>query len=348
MSSTPNNANADANTNSTGIKSLWLALQKRLIPYTQKETGVLILTQRRVYTVPSKTGWFFLLCLLLFFITATHYSLSLGLSLTYFLSACGLVNAFLSFRNLAYLRVQAGQCESVFAGEVVQCPIIIDNPSKLDRYALHIGWAKQKKLSEQFDLEAHNQTTIKLNFPSQERGLLNLPRVRIYTHFPMGLMYVWSLWQPHAQALIYPAPELNPPAFPDAGEDDTAQSKIALEGDYHGVRQYQQGDPIKHLSWKHIARLDLESGGNLISKEFSHQGQNRLCFDFNQLSTQLDLELRLSRLCAWIVQAQREQRPFSLRLGTQFFAMALSEEHQRECLRALALYPAENHRNTHV
>jgi uncharacterized protein (DUF58 family) len=330
------------------IKALWLALQTRLAPYKQGEVGPLILTQRRVYTVPSKSGWFFLLCLVLFFITATHYSLSLGLSLTYFLSACVLVNAFLSFRNLAYLRLQAGQCESVFAGEVVQCPILIDNPSKLDRFALHIGWAKQKKISETFDLEAHNQVSINLHFPSQQRGLLSLPRIRIYTHFPMGLMYVWSLWQPQVQALIYPSPESNPPAFPNAGGDESAQTKIALEGDYHGVRQYQVGDPIKHLSWKHIARLDLESGGNLISKEFAHQGQNQLCFDFNQLSTQLDVELRLSRLCAWIVQAQREQRAYSLRIGTEFFAMASTEEHQRECLRALALYPAENHRDTHV
>jgi uncharacterized protein (DUF58 family) len=328
--------------------SLWLAIQKRLIPYKQMEAGILTLTQRRVYTVPSKTGWFFLLCLVLFFVTATHYSLSLGLSLTYFLGACVLVNAFLSFRNLAYLRLQAGQSESVFAGEIVQFPLIINNPSKLHRYALHIGWARQKKLHEQFDLQAQNKITIKLNFPSQNRGLLNIPRVRIFTHFPMGLMYVWSYWQPNSQALVYPSPEQEPPALPYAGGEASSHDKISLEGDYHGVRQYQQGDPIKHLSWKHIARLDLESGGNLISKEFSQQGQNELCLDLNQLSTQLDIELRLSRLCAWIVQAQRENRPFSLRLGNQFFAMASNEEHHRACLRALALYPTKTDKSSHA
>src|SRR5450830_905547 len=89
------------------FKSLQQRLRKTLFLEHKPESGEVLLGQRRVFTLPSKPGWTFVLVLLLMFITATNYNLSLGFALTFVLGSIAMVNAFFGFRNMRiciYLR----------------------------------------------------------------------------------------------------------------------------------------------------------------------------------------------------------------------------------------------------
>jgi len=176
------------------------------------ESGEVFLNQRRVFTVPSKAGWMFVLLLLLLFITATNYNLNLGFMLTFLLAACAMINAFLGFRNLAYLHLSSAVVKPVFAGESVEFPVDLHNRRNYPRYALHIGFSKQQ--TQSFDLAANSQIRMVLQYPSQQRGYLAIPRIRLQTWFPLGLLYAWSSWWPDRVAIIYPTPETMAPPLP--------------------------------------------------------------------------------------------------------------------------------------
>lgn len=309
------------------------------------EPGEVFLRQRRVFTLPSKPGFMFLLMLGVLFIASTNYSLNLGFALTYVLGGCAWVNTFYGFRNLAYLHLAAGVAAPVFAGEEAQFTLHLINRRKNHRYALHVGFASAGQAEQTVDIAPDSQVTIQLAQATTRRGLQAIPRVRLQTWFPLGLLRVWSTWLPAVQVLVYPQPEANPPPLPFAGVANQDGQGHAGDEDFSGVRAYQSGDALKHLAWKHIARIDLDAGGNLITKQFSGGSASDLLLDFSQLPAQLDLELRLSRMTSWVLAAEATAMPYAFRLGSSYFPAANGEAHQASCLQALALYGLDAEQN---
>ncbi|HTD04253.1 DUF58 domain-containing protein [Undibacterium sp.] len=313
------------------------------------EAGEVYLRQRRVFTLPGKAGMAFVLLLLVLFIAATNYNLNLGFALTFVLAACACVNAFLSFRNLAYLHLQAGSAPPVFAGEEAQFTLHLINRRKHQRYAIWIGFIGQRgsgwknftdsgHQEQAVDIAPNSRTSVQLSAQTLQRGWLPIPRVRLQTWFPLGLLRAWSTWLPDAQALVYPQPEPQAPPLPYAGSSQADGQGHAGNEDFSGVRAYQSGDAIKHLAWKHIARLGAESGGPLITKEFAGGSASDLTLDFNRLPRSMDTELKLSRMTRWVLDADATALPYAFRLGSLSYPARTGQAHRLDCLRALALY----------
>lgn len=303
------------------------------------EPGEITLHQRRVFTLPSKAGLLFILLLIVLYLMATNYSLNLVFGLCYLLIGLMLVNVLQTFRNLAYLKLSASHGAPVFAGETAQFHIHISNPSRIDRYALELSCIHIAGSAQMIDLSAQNHSSTALGVVAEKRGYLAMPRLQLQTYFPLGLLRAWSTWLPDCQTLVFPMPELNPPELPftPGGQGD----HLAMPGndDFAGVRSYQAGDPLKHLSWKHIARVDTASGGTLVTKQFSGASSPRLAFDFDALPSDLGTEQGLSRLCSWILEAEKRGMQYSLHIAGLSIAADRGDAHQITCLSALALYP---------
>ena len=302
------------------------------------ESGEVFLKQRRVFTVPSKAGWMFIVLLLVLFIASTNYNLNLGFALTFVLGGCACVNALMGFRNLAYLHLSAGTAAAVFAGEEARFTLHLINRRKHYRYALHVGFTEKGHSEQSVDIAPHSRSTVQLSYPTVRRGWLPIPRVRIQTWFPLGLLRAWSTWMPDTQALVFPQPEPFSPPLPIIGAASKDGHGMAGDEDFSGVRVYQAGDALKHLAWKHIARVDLDAGGSLITKQFSGGSASDILLDFSGLSTSLDLELRLSRMTSWVLEADASGLAYAFRLGATEYPAAIGESHRMDCLSALALF----------
>jgi uncharacterized protein (DUF58 family) len=146
------------------------------------------------------------------------------------------------------------------------------------------------------------------------------------------------VWRPAAQVLVYPAPEPGtpplPPGEPHSGGTGSAPSHGTT--DFEGVRAYRRGDPIKLVVWKKAAQA-LASGSNaLISRDAQQTQRHELWLD--HLFTGLpDPEARLSRLTAWVLQADRLGLDYGLRLPGQEVPQGNGPAQRRRCLEALAL-----------
>lgn len=312
-----------------------------LFQLRDSEPGEVVLTMRRVFIVPTRAGLAFVGLLLIMLIGAINYNLGLGFALTFFTGACAVVDMVLTAKNLARLRLVAGRALPVFAGQEAQFELHLHNRDAQDRYAIRVGFHSEGEPRHAADVPAGGSTAVLLSAPTGERGWLPAPRVRLLTRFPFGLFRAWSYWQPDLRALVYPAPESDAPPLPTTGAaSEDGHGQVGLDN-FAGIRSYQPGDPMRHLAWRQIARHDPALGGQLVTKHFEGGAVAELSLDFAALPAQLDLELRLSRMTQWVLEAEQRALPYGFRLGHHAYAPALGDAHRAACLRALALYGQE-------
>jgi uncharacterized protein (DUF58 family) len=340
----------------------WLRTRRErwLLQREGVDAGAVTLTARRVYILPTRPGLAFTGLLLIMLIGALNYNLGLGFALTFFTGACAVADMFLTTRNLAGLTLAPGRAAPVFAGDEAQFELHLHNPTRRDRYAIRLGFeiapdgvapAPNSASSASSaiagtpgiaaDVAAGATTAVVLSAPTRTRGMLAAPRIRLAASFPLGLFRAWAYWKPAPpvlSVLVYPAPETPPAPLPSHGAaSEDGHGAVGLDN-FAGIRSYQQGDPLRHLAWRQIARHDPALGGQLVTKQFDGGAVAELALDFAALPAQLDLELRLSRMTQWVLQAEARALPYRLTIAGHTHGPALGDAHRAACLRALALY----------
>ncbi len=304
------------------------------------EPGEVFLNHGRVFVLPTKAGWGCAVLLAAMFAGAINYNLGLGFALTFLLGACAMVDMHLAFRNLAHLHLSAGRASPVFTGEEAQFTLHLANQRQHDRYAIWVGFVDEEPIGVEkaVDIAAHSSTSLTLSVTAPQRGWLLAPRVRLQTRFPLGLLRAWTYWRPDVKALVYPQPELNAPPLPLDSDSFQDEPGPAGEQEFAGIRPYQSGDSPRRLAWRQIARLEGAGSEQLVSKHFEGGSGNALSFNYAALPVSLDTEARLSRLTAWILEAEARGLPYALRLGRIVLHADLGPSHQHACLTALALH----------
>jgi uncharacterized protein (DUF58 family) len=294
------------------------------------ETPV-VLTQRRIFILPTREGLIFAAVLFALFIASVNYNLNLGYVLTFLLASMGLTSMLHAFRNLARLEVTSGKADPVFAGESVLFHVNLRNPSGLARFA--VG-AKHAGAEIDFtDIAANRTGVLRVRIASTQRGWLAPGRLTLFTRYPLGLFYAWSNVQLDPRALVYPKPDRGnvPPPYSKA-RHERGKSESPGDDDFGGLKSYRPGDSPRHIAWKALAR-----GQGLLTKQFAGPYVAELWLDWDALSG-MQTEARLSRLTRWALDAHLTRASFGLRLPGRLLPQGSGERHFQEVLRALALF----------
>ncbi|MEQ1515807.1 MAG: DUF58 domain-containing protein [Usitatibacteraceae bacterium] len=297
------------------------------------ERPPVVLIQRRIFILPSRTGYFFAFVLLLLLVASINYSLSLGYLLTFLLAGMGGVGMFHTFRNLLRLSISPGKVEPVFAGETAHFSIVVSNPT-LSRYALGIKRAQIRDAEPEFsDAGTETSTTFLIPMMATKRGEMKCGRLEIFSEYPVGLFHAWSYVDFGTPCLVYPKPDPGAGALPlDMRAKGEGNVPVRGDEEFQSLRAYRAGDTPRQIAWKALAR-----GQGLLVKEFGATASADLWLDFDALPA-LSTEERLSRLTWWVIEAERSQLPYGLKLSSQTIRPALGQKHRDACLRALALY----------
>jgi uncharacterized protein (DUF58 family) len=305
------------------------------------------LTQRNLYILPTRPGWMFALTLLVLLLISVNYQLNLGYALTFLLAGSGVASMHVTHNNLRGLTLHLKPVTPVFAGQPAALEVVLTNTG---RARFGVGLKLSGALSMTLvwtDVPAGGQAHVRLGFVPLHRGWREVPPLNIETRFPLGFFRVWSLWKPATRFLVYPAPEtpasplpvLSSPAAA-ATPPATTVSRAADGGESDGVRAYRRGDPIKQVVWKKSAQA-MTSGGELVSRDTRVVAQRLMWLDW-QLTHDakgLSPEARLSRLCAWVLSADRADVEYGLRLPPQLeIEPGDGEMHRLRCLEALAAW----------
>ena len=296
-------------------------------------TDSVTLTQRTVYILPTRPGLMLAATLLLLLVSSINYQLNLGYLLTFLLAGSALVGMHVSHGNLRGVSLHLAPLAPLFAGGSALIEVQLQSQRKSVRHGIglavmgsgHWAWC---------DVPAQGVSTLQVAFQPLSRGLHRVPTLTAETRYPMGTFRVWTVWRPAAQVLVYPSPELSPPRLPlaaaQAGEGPATQASVA--GDYDGVRAYRRGDPLKMVVWKKLAKAD-----ELVSRDSVHAQGLELWLDSRQTGLSHP-EQQLSRLCAWVLQADQLALDYGLRLAGLEITPSSGEAHKKRCLQALALH----------
>ena len=319
------------------------AVQQRLRRWwhgRQPRTDTRTLTQRNIYIVPTRAGFFFAAVLLVMLVAAINYQLNLGYVLTFLLAGAGFVSMHLTHNTLRGLTLHLKPPASGFAGQAVPIEVVLSSPTRLQHgIGLALGahddpLASPGGPSVFVDVPAGGQAVAHLAFVPPHRGLHDLPSLRAETRYPFGLFRAWTVWRPASRVLAWPAPEKPVaalPAQPDmAGEG--RQRRASDSGEFEGVRAYRRGDALKRVVWKKAARA-----GELVSRDTSSALQQELWLDW-QAAHVAGTEPRLARLAAWVLAAEAAGVAHGLRLPGVEIAPGSGLAQQRRSLDALAMW----------
>ncbi|MEO5732978.1 MAG: DUF58 domain-containing protein [Rubrivivax sp.] len=333
------------------------------------------LGQRNIYILPTRAGFTFALTLVVMLLASINYQLNLGYALTFLLAGAGLVSMHLTHGNLRGLTLHLRPPAAVFTGEAALLEVVLSNPGS-QRYGLglrfeHRGAAVAGAAIDASqsgsgigsglgfgitwcDAPTEGQTTAHLSLTASQRGWQPLPALVLETVFPLGLFRAWSVWRPAARLLAWPRPEHPAPALPpaDAAAGDSRHARRGANSELDGVRPWRRGDSMRQVAWKKVAR-----SGELVSRETAGQPPRELLLDWSAASPGSfassvshdahdardaraapldDAEQRLSRLTAWVLQAEKSGLAFALRLPARRLPMGLGQAQQRAALDLLA------------
>lgn len=270
-------------------------------------------SRRRVYVLPTRFGAVYVLVVLATLVGCINYLLSLGYALTFLLLSVWVVCAVHASRALGSAQVAVRPPERAFAGQPVQLQVTVGGALPDAPVGVRSGpvlvWLNEPEAAGTLAL------------PPFERGPQRLPGLRLEGHDPLGL---WrSTFYPETDPngvplptglLVAPAPELHAPPPPLAARPGLAAEtrRAAGEEEVHGLREYRPGDAPRRIAWKQAART-----GSLLSRTYDAPQSAALALDWAATVPAGNTEARLSRLCAWVLEAERRGCEFSLLLPAE-------------------------------
>lgn len=309
-------------------------VRKNLDQWVEKrlpQQNAITLNQSRIFIVPTRQGLILLIIAVLVLLLAINFESALNYALAFWLMAMLWVAVHLTYRNLSGLTLTAQSGTLVEVGDVSEVSLKLSSQQARPRGVLeciHPMWG-----AIPVDLHDHEQV-VTLPVPAEQRGPVLPPRFRIESRYPFGLIVAWSYVSIDVKGWAFPkAVQQDRQAISVTGdeEESTLDDHFFKAGseDFHGLRSYQPGDPIRRLHWPGFSR------DQLLVKSFTDYQATDESIDWAQFPG-LSTEDRLAAI-AWYCQTFFELgRPFGVTLPNAEIPVGKGEDHLKRVRRQLA------------
>lgn len=314
----------------TRYQAIRIKLQGWFNSRIERHGNSITLTGRSIYVIPTRYG-FMLACMLFgLLLGSMNYSNSMSFMLTFLVTSIGILGMHYTYGNMVQLKIDAGNCPPIFAGQNAKIPFLLTPLNSRPRYGLFLGDAD--RLQQPGNVEKA-RSALYFSTEALSRGRYQLPRTRIWTTFPFGIFYSWAWLKLDQSVLVYPQPQSFMQHLESEGLQQGEQSSNRKgDDDFAAIRRYQETDSPNRIAWKALAH-----SRELLSKEFHGTTDNNIWLNY-ELLTQLEPEDRLSQLCQWILDCERDHLPYGLCLPGNTIDIDLGERHKKHCLERLALF----------
>jgi uncharacterized protein (DUF58 family) len=318
------------------LPSRWARLREDFVRWVTRRHRAdgrrALITRDRVYILPTRQGYMLLAVLLVMLLGSINYSNNMAFLLTFLIVGIGHNAMWYTHRNLLGLKVTVLPVQPVFAGTAPLLMLRLEEVQGRAREALRLQAGGRE--SPPAFLEPRASADIAVSLQARPRGAYSLPRQRLSTRYPLGLLRAWTWLTLDTEVLVYPMPvaaESIPLAADDSGGDRPVASSAAA-GVPDEIRDYRPGDAPSRIAWKAVAR-----SGRLFVRDSSSGDAAPSWLDWESIPGN-DTEHRLSVLCHLVLEAHAGGQPFGLRLPGVRFVPDTGVEHLERCLRALAVF----------
>lgn len=312
-------------------------LQRRLDAWVRRRLPPgreVTLNQSRIFIVPTRQGLLMLGLAVVVLLLAINFESSLNYALGFWLIAMLWAAVHLTYRNLSGLVVRAEQGGLVEAGENATYSLLLTSPRARYRGPLEFRHEDWGQVGVEMD---GRDTEVTLSRPTIRRGRQPLPRFRLESRYPFGLVVAWSHIKMDLDAWAYPDPYEQPlqpvGTEPDGDVSNDHFVKTGSE-DFHSLREYQTGDSLHRMHWPSFSR------GELVVKHFVDYQAADQWLDWEAFPG-VAVELRLAALAWHMNRCYQQDRPFGLRLPDKEITPDKGPRHLERCRRALAEHGEE-------
>ena len=279
--------------------------------------------------MPTRFGVWFGILLAVTGLGGLNFNNNMALMLGFVLASIAQLTTLLAYRNLSGLTLKSIRATPVFAGQNALFKAVVQNPE--DRFRFSI-LAIMKQSRDCSDISPQESIQLGLEQATTRRGWLQMEPFRLENRYPLGLFRAWSIIIPEARCLVYPKPIPNPPPLPQTGRGEEGAARQGEGDHFHGLREYQPGDPLKTIAWKSSARHQR------LHTRIMESPSEEACELNWYLMKGNNTEENLSIMTAWILRAEQQHIPYSLEMPSDALPADLGEEHRNACLRILALF----------
>lgn len=312
-------------------RTRWQRWLDRRIPREVQVT----LNQRRIFIFLTRQGGLAALVIAALFVGGINYANNLLLAVSFFLASLFVIAIHHTYANLSGLRITAVSASPAFASEEARFLLRLDDAREREHESLLLEWNGAVVPVAW----VNGVQDVAVPLPTAKRGWFRPPRLRLSSTYPLGLLRAWTWLDLDMAAIVYPHPEASDamPTGPGRDGEGERQRRRGHE-DFDGLRDFTPGDPLAHISWKHLAR-----GRGLLTKTYASEEIGSDMLDWDALPG-LGIETRLSRLAWWVVMLAQQNHAYGLRLPGREIAAGIGIEQRDTCLRALALFGREEKR----
>lgn len=299
----------------------------RRLPAMQAVT----LDQRRIFIFPSRPGLWFGVLLFIMLLAAINYENNMAFALVFLLTSVFIVTVLHTFANLSGLTLSAAKSQPVFCGDQACIAIHVERSGQQQYFDIHLAWPHSEVVTVSLT-DTARQTAL-LHVPVSQRGWFRPDRLLVESHYPLGLLRAWTWLALDIELLVYPRPLKCPMEYQASVDsvDDGDIVPVVGSDDFYEFKPYQQGDSLKHVFWKAYAKDQ-----DLQTKHYASYREQQLWLNWDWFSG--NTEQRLSKLCYWVLQLEKSQDDYGLKLPGIEIEPGHGANHQTRLLTALALY----------
>lgn len=258
---------------------------------------------------------------------AINHSNNLLFTFGFMLVSILLISFWFGLRNMKAVHASCQQAESVHAGQWLKFQLILSEEKGLKRYQLQV-----LENTEQSDLAACSHQSLELPQLAQTRGSIPQRIATISSDWPLGFFMFKRELCTLPEVLVFPATGKRIPVKTMLS-DAQAQHHDAVDA-LAGLRVYQPGDSMRRIHWRALARNE-----QLQVRQFEgEQGDPSGWLNWDDTSA-LAYEERISCLTDWVLECDRQQSVFGLRIPGVDIPPASGSKQRHRCLSALACMP---------
>lgn len=289
----------------------------------------LVLGYRQIYILPTRFGWLIGLLLTAMLLGSLNFNNNLGLFTTFLVAGTALLSMHVAHRNLDGVRIAAIGAARTFAGDPLTLSISLHDTRGRARSGLVIE-VPDGPPSRGAHIDAWQASELEVEVATSSRGWLTTPRLRLRTRYPLGWFQAWSWFWPERRFLVWPRPAESAPPLRTAGRTDDLQRPGDESDEFHGLREWREGDPLHRIAWKASQRHD-----SLLARQFTRPERGRIVLRLADAPAP-DLEGRIAVLARWVLEAERMDLEYGLDLGSMQLTPGIGPVQRTRCLDVLA------------
>lgn len=279
------------------------------------------LQQRDILIFIYGQGFLYLVLIFITFVAGINYANNLILGFCFLISAVLMMSFYLTFKQLYGVKIE------FIAPPVGQVHQALTLRFDLSQNKPHLRLLKFKLENEEHQYVVTDQhKSIELHIFPDQRGLYVLPRLMMYSTYPLGLVRAWSyIYLKHE---FWIAPEAK-----DFSHEATAAQHVGHPdlNEFRELRDYHEGDSLQRVSWKQAAR-----GQGLFVKVFEEEtDQQKMRIDYQQMPS-ASHEEKLQFMMGLVQRCEQQQCQYQLLLPKAELAFGVGDDQYQHARKLLA------------